>query len=112
MIATGAATATQSELDSLIGQLYEAPLHGIHPLLTGLSPRDCGELAVYCYSRAHLREIGLAIAASCDRDSLVAPGSTAAGNALFELSRESPQATEQPIAEARRAKITLAAVSA
>jgi len=111
MPSTSAGTAPQSVLDSLIGRLYEAPLHGIHPLVSGLSPRDCGELALYCYGRAHLRDIGLAIAASCDRDSLIAPGSAAAGNSLFELSREAPQVVEQLFVGTRRAKISLATIS-
>ena len=95
-------------LDSMIGHLYEAPLHNIHSLVCDLSPLECGELAIFCYGRAHLRDIGLAIAATCDLDSLVAPGGKAAGISLFELSREMPQVVEQLFPGNRRAKITLA----
>ena len=112
MLSTATVDATGPlDLALLIGRLYDAPLHGIHGLLTSLSPRECGELAFFCYGRAHLRDIGVAIAATCDLDSLIAPGSTAAGHSLFELSREAPPHVEEQLSPGgRRAKITLATI--
>ena len=107
MLARNAAPV-QRDLDLLVGHLYESPLPDIHSLLSEFSPLECGELAIFCYGRAHLRDIGLAIAATCDLDSLVAPGGKAAGISLFELSREVPQVVEQLFPGNRRAKITLA----
>jgi hypothetical protein len=62
-------------------------------------------LALFCYGRSHLYEIGLAIAASCDECDLVQSGGRV-GAHLFARSREAPE----PVAShyAARRKITLA----
>ena len=75
--------------DELIGRLYRSPRHGINELVSGLSTSRRGSLAAFCYSRVHLHDIGLAIAATCDLETLVAAGGRA-GNFLFEQSRELP----------------------
>ena len=108
MLLSSVAPSPQSSLDTLIGRLYEAPPHCIHSLIAELSPRECGELALFCYGRAHLRHIGLALAASCDHDWLIESGNTAAGDALFDLSRQAPQSYEQVLPGVRRTKISLA----
>ena len=95
-------------LDLLIGDLYNSPSQDIAALLSEFSPLECGELAIFCYGRAHLRDVGLAIAATCDLDSLIAPGGEAAGQFLFALSREAPQIVEQLFPGHRRPKISLA----
>jgi hypothetical protein len=74
----------------LIGQLYRSSQQGIHELVAGLPAKRRGSLAAFCWGRAHLREIGLAIAATCDLDTLVAVGGRA-GNFLYDQSRELPQ---------------------
>ena len=73
--------------EELIGQLYRSSQDGIHELVSGLSANRRGSLAAFCYGRAHLRDIGLAIAATCDLETLVAVGGRA-GNFLFDQSRE------------------------
>ena len=73
--------------EELIGQLYRSSQEGIHELVAGLSASRRGSLAAFCYGRAHLRDIGLAIAATCDLETLVAVGGRA-GNFLFDQSRE------------------------
>jgi hypothetical protein len=75
--------------DELIGRLYRSPRHGINELVSGLSTSRRGSLAAFCYSRVHLHDIGLAIAATCDLETLVAAGGRA-GYFLFEQSRELP----------------------
>src|SRR6516165_12798636 len=70
-----------------IGRLYHSPQHGVSELVSGLSSARRGSLAAFCYGRAHLRDIGLAIAATCDLETLVAVGGRA-GNFLFDQSRE------------------------
>jgi hypothetical protein len=63
-------------------------------------------LALFCYRRSRLHSIGLAIAASCDKDSLVWAGGSV-GAFVFACSREaSPREVQS--ARADRRKITLA----
>jgi len=96
--------------EELIGRLYASDKHGIDQILSGLSQSQRGSLALFCYGRAHLREVGLAVAATCDFESLVIPGGRA-GQALFDLSRERPIVAERMFPGSRRAKITLAKLS-
>jgi len=96
--------------EELIGKLYACDKHGIDQILSGLSQSQRGLLAMFCYGRAHLREVGLAVAATCDFESLVVAGGRA-GQVLFDLSRERPTAMERVFPGSRRAKITLAKLS-
>src|SRR5438270_2724258 len=95
--------------DDLIGRLYRAPKRAINDLVSELSSADRGNLATFCYGRAHLRDIGLAIAATCDLETLVVAGGRA-GNFLFEQSRELPN-VEKPRSGTRQAKVSLAPLS-
>ena len=62
-------------------------------------------LAVFCYSRSHLYDVALAIAATCDERTLVLAGGRP-GTFLFEQSRHSPTSGQsQP--GAQRVKISL-----
>jgi hypothetical protein len=96
--------------DQLLGRLYDSSERNVDDLVSGLPPNRLGELAVFCYRRGHLRDIGVAIAATCDLSALVDAGGKA-GNFLFDLSREVPK-----IAAARRtsrqARITLPTIPA
>jgi hypothetical protein len=95
--------------DELIGRLYRSPRHGINELVSGLSTSRRGSLAAFCYSRVHLHDIGLAIAATCDLETLVAAGGRA-GNFLFEQSRELPN-EEKPRTFSKQAKVSLAPIN-
>jgi hypothetical protein len=92
----------------LIGRLYRSSHHDINDLISGLSPVRRASLATFCYGRAHLREIGLAIAATCELEPLVEAGGRA-GTFLFEQSRELP-IEEKPRSFSRQAKVSLAPV--
>jgi hypothetical protein len=87
-----AASARMSS-DEVLGRLLRAEEHSI-PEIVGVMPvNQRAALAVFCYARAHLHRIGLAVAATCDRLALVqASPSDAAGTALFELSRQQRKA--------------------
>ena len=102
--------ADHDDRSAMIGalhRLYGAASQSVHAIVADLSPSERAKLAVFCYGRAHLNAIGLAIAASCDLEDLVAAThSTTAGRAMFVQSREVPP-PERP-ASGRRA-ITLAA---
>src|ERR1700675_1642159 len=73
--------------DEILGEMYRASAHGLSELITTVSPTARALLAVYCYRRVHLASIGLAIAATCDRDDLTHLGGNA-GAVLFERSRD------------------------
>ena len=92
--------------DQMLGELYRASAHGLSELIATVPPSARALLAVYCYRRAHLASIGLAIAATCDKDDLTWLGGNA-GAALFERSREAPQSYAEVRGNGRR-KITLA----
>jgi hypothetical protein len=92
--------------DETLGELYRASPHGLSEIIATVSPAVRALLAVYCYRRAHLASIGLAIAATCEKDDLIWLGGNA-GAALFERSREAPQ-SDADVRAAGRRKITLA----
>ena len=93
--------------DEILGEMYRASAHGLNDLIATVSPTARVLLAVYCYRRAHLASIGLAIAATCDKDDLADWGGNA-GAVLFERSREAPQSPLSDAHAAGRKKITLA----
>ena len=90
--------------EEFLGRLYECRNHGIDNFVSTLSQSHRGSLAVFCYGRSHLHDVGLAIAATCDLESLVVAGGKA-GQFLYAQSRERPEALA-PLP--RRAKISLA----
>jgi hypothetical protein len=90
--------------DQLLGEIYRASAHGLDELVATVSPRARVSLALFCYRRSHLASIGLAIAATCEKDELTELGGNA-GAMLFERSREAPKST--PIDVHSRRKITL-----
>jgi hypothetical protein len=73
--------------DEMLGEMYRASAHGLSKLIATVSPTARVLLAVYCYRRVHLASIGLAIAATCDKDDLTHFGGNT-GAVLFERSRE------------------------
>jgi hypothetical protein len=93
--------------DETLGEIYRASAHGLSEIIATVSPTARALLAVYCYRRAHLASIGLAIAATCEEDDLTSLGGNA-GAALFERSREAPQSSPTEIRANNRRKITLA----
>jgi hypothetical protein len=91
--------------EELLGALYRSSQHGLSELVTSVGPETRAMLALYCYRRAHLQNIGLAIAATCEEEELDFLG--AAGAVLFSRSREAPAKSITTHHEARRT-ITLA----
>jgi hypothetical protein len=93
--------------DQILGEIYRSSAHGLNELIATVPPTARVLLALYCYRRAHLASIGLAIAATCEKDDLTGFGGNA-GAVLFERSRE---VSNPPSADAHangRRKITLA----
>ena len=91
--------------EELLGALYRSNQHGLSELVANVGPQTRAMLALYCYRRAHLQNIGLAIAATCEEDDLAWLG--AAGSVLFSRSREAPLKSIASYHEARRS-VTLA----
>jgi hypothetical protein len=94
--------------DETLGEIYRANTHGLSKIIATVSPTARALLAVYCYRRAHLASIGLAIAATCEEDDLTSFGGNA-GAVLFERSRKALQSSSTDTRAIGRKKITLAA---
>src|SRR6202166_423670 len=93
--------------DQMLGEMYRASAHGLNELIATVSPAARALLAVYCYRRAHLASIGLAIAATCEIEDLTWSGGNT-GAVLFERSREAPKPASMDTHAVGRRKITLA----
>lgn len=90
--------------ESLLGQLYRVTPQGLPALIGAVPPNTRALLAVYCYRRAHLASLGIAIAASCEEDDLAEHGGNL-GTDLFEKSRKAPKVAES--LPSQRKKISL-----
>jgi hypothetical protein len=92
--------------EEVIGLLYRSSQHHVQEFIAGLSPQDRVNLAAFCYGRAHLRDIGLTIAATCEFEELVAAAGSA-GHFLFEQSREL-SSEGKPISFSKQIDVSLA----
>ena len=70
------------------------------------SPQHRASLAAFCYARAHLHDVGLTIAATCEFEELVAVAGSA-GHFLFWQSREL-SSERKPVALSKQMNVTLA----
>lgn len=98
----------------LFGQLYRASDHARSELLLNLSEPQRPRLALFCYNRAHLRDLAVAIAAKCDPEALLALAGTV-GEVLSVQCRTEARKAVPSLArrlEPARAKVSLARVSA
>lgn len=91
--------------DEFLGSLYRASPHGLAELVETVSSDVRAMLALFCYRRAHLHPLSLAIAATCSERDLTEQGGTV-GAALFTMSREAPS-TSTPSTPSSRRSITL-----
>ena len=92
-------------------RLYRAGEGQAATLVAGFSAMQRADLAVYCYHKAHLHRIGLAIAATCERSVLELSWGRTLGRVLYEQSRELALAPA-PLANPYRPAVTLATLSA
>jgi hypothetical protein len=90
--------------ESALGELYRASPHALPELIENISPEVRSSLAVYCYRRAHLSSIGLAIAASCDEVDLTMQGGNLGANLFTKSRAREAFVTHNP---SQRGKITL-----
>ncbi len=103
-----AAVETNPVSEELLGSLYRSQGQGIAEVVAAYPALQRARVAMFCYGRAHLREIGLAVAATCDEASLISVGGKA-GEVLFALSRERPEELKSVVSGRR--KITLASAA-
>ncbi len=73
--------------DELIVRLIQATAQHAPDVVAGLTLAQRANLARFCYRKAHLHQIGLAIAATCDQSALISAWGTSLGRALFDQSR-------------------------
>jgi hypothetical protein len=92
--------------DELFADVVSLDRASLFASLAKLSPEKRALLAMYCYRRSHLSEIGLAIAATCDEDDLSFTCGRA-GADLFSKSRERPRPAANAAPTTYRRKITL-----
>lgn len=74
--------------DELIVRLVQATAQTVPEVVAEFTLAQRANLARFCYRKAHLHEVGLAIAATCDQSTLVNAWGTSLGRALFDQSRE------------------------
>jgi hypothetical protein len=91
--------------ESVLGQLYRANPHGLDELIATVPPQTRAMLAVYCYRRAHLASVGLAIAASCEEDDLALHGGNL-GTDLFVKSRTAETVAESYLSQRRKISLS------
>jgi hypothetical protein len=92
--------------EEVIGLLYRSSQHHIQEFISGLSPQHRASLAAFCYGRAHLHDVGLTIAATCEFEELVAAAGSV-GHFLFEQSREL-SSEGKPISFSKQMDVSLA----
>jgi hypothetical protein len=92
--------------DELFADVVSLDQARLFALIAKMSPERRALLAMYCYRRSHISEIGLAIAATCDEDDLTYTCGRA-GADLFNKSRERPRPVIQAAQPSYRRKITL-----
>jgi hypothetical protein len=80
---------------SLLSELMRAPEAAAGALINTIEHPERSQLALFCYRRAHLRQLAHAIASRCTRDQLREVG-LIAGDALFIASRELPLSAARP----------------
>src|ERR1700675_3722874 len=79
--------------EELIGRLHHATEDSVLDLVSTLRASERANLAMHCYRKSHLRQIGLTIATTCDLKSLVQELGSVIGGAIFAQSRKR---TEEP----------------
>jgi hypothetical protein len=85
--------------ESLLGRLYRSNPDGVTALLKTVPTGTRAMLAYYCYRRAHLEGIGIAIASTCSKEDLY----DVAGRAGWDLHArgQTPQPPEPARSKSR-----------
>ena len=98
----------RAAMSAALDRLFGAATANVREIVANLTESERARLAVFCYGRAHLNATGLAIAATCGLEHLVAAAhSGTAGRIIFTQSRDRAALAEKP-AGGRRVPISLA----
>jgi hypothetical protein len=89
--------------EQTLGEMYRANPQALAQLVSAVPPRVRAMLAIYCYPRAHLASMALAITSACDKNDLIDFGGDM-GAAMFEQARRAPNV----IPLDKRRKVSLA----
>jgi hypothetical protein len=92
--------------DELLGELYRADQNGLLPLVESVAPDVRAMLALFCYRKAHLHSLAIAIATNCSEHDLFRIGGRV-GLALYALTRQAPGARAAAASSYGRKSITL-----
>jgi len=97
-------------VEELIRRILRAGTSAAWDIAGQLGPNERIDLATACWRRSHFHDVGLAIAALCDKESMIHRLGTVVGSILYEQSRQkSASAGPKSFSPARR--ITLASSS-
>ena len=95
----------------IIACLHSANRNALFDLANTLPAKERAELAALCWRRTHFHDVGLSLAAQCDRQQLVAYLGSVIGETLFAQSRSRTHEFSR-VPTSSRSKITLARGSA
>jgi len=87
--------------ESLLGALYRSSPEGLATLVETIPADARARLAIYCYRRGHLSNLGMTIASSCELTELIEVAGEV-GLAVFTKSRQ-----PKPVVPEKRPKISL-----
>lgn len=77
--------------EALLGEMYRASENGLPVLVETVPAEVRAMLALFCYRRAHLHSLAIAIASTCTERDLIQIGGRV-GSSLYALTREAPAA--------------------
>jgi len=92
---------------SLLGRLYRSSPEGLAVLVSTVPSQVRATLALYCYRRAHLQSIGLAIASTCSQAELVHELGRVGHDLFAQAQAEQPTSPKPTLAKSQRG-VTLA----
>jgi hypothetical protein len=95
--------------EQLIERLYTIQQDIFAEFIATMTERERAHAAIAFYGRVHLREIGLAIAAKCERETLIEAAGKVMGDILFTQARSGMAAPSRPWS--RKPQITLASMA-
>ena len=82
--------------ETLFGRLYRTSPEGLAALIKTIPAETRAMLAVYCYRRAHLRALGLAVAETCSEYDLQKFGGRMGTELLSLAQAQKPAEERQP----------------
>ena len=80
-----------------IRDLLRAGTRAVWDIVGHLTDEDRIDLAASCWRRVHFHEVGLAIAALCDKDAMTHRLGAVVGSTLYEQSRQLPAPETRPV---------------